>query len=104
MDKYGVDMYFTGHIHMYERTWPVMRGRVERTTRHPRGVVHVNTGNAGGRSGFENGPAAAFTATRLTDVPCYSRVTLHNATHLSFEQAHNEDGSALDAMLLVKER
>ena len=104
METYGVDAYFTGHIHMYERSFPVMKGKVEKSYRNPKGVVHVNTGNSGGRNGFENGPAAAYTAFRLTDVPCYTRVTLANATHMSVEQARADNGSVVDSFQLSKQR
>jgi len=42
-EKYGVDMVFFGHLHSYERTWPIKNGRVDRN-----GVVYVQTGGAGG--------------------------------------------------------
>ena len=97
-------MYFTGHIHMYERSYPVMKGLVENSYINPKGVVHINTGNSGGRNGFENGPEANFTAMRLTDTPCYTRLLIHNATHLRFEQAHNDNGVTLDSFDLSKQR
>jgi hypothetical protein len=50
LERYQVDMYFTGHIHMYERSLPVMRGQVEQSYHNPKGVVHINTGNSGGRT------------------------------------------------------
>jgi hypothetical protein len=102
LERYQVDMYFTGHIHMYERSLPVMRGQVEQSYHNPKDVVHINTGNSGGRNGFEDGPAANFTAMRLTDVPCYTWLLIHNATHLHFEQAHNGNGSVLDEFELYK--
>ena len=104
LEQHNVDMYFTGHIHMYERSLPVMRGRVEQSYVNPRGVVHINTGNSGGRNGFGNGPPANFTGMRLTDVPCYSRINIRNATHLRFEQAHSGNGSVLDSFELSKLR
>lgn len=104
LEQHKVDMYFTGHIHMYERSLPVMRGQVEQSYVNPSGVVHINTGNSGGRSGFENGPPANFTGMRLTDTPCYTRITIRNATHLGFEQAHAGNGSVLDSFELSKVR
>ena len=56
-----------------------------------------------GMAGFEDGPPANFTAMRLTDVPCYTRLMIDNATHLRFEQAHNGNGSTLDNFTLVKD-
>ena len=104
LEQHKVDMYFTGHIHMYERSLPVMRSQVEQSYVNPKGVVHINTGNSGGRNGFENGPSANFTGMRLTDVPCYTRIQIRNATHLRFEQAHSGNGSVLDSFELSKVR
>jgi hypothetical protein len=104
LSAYGVDMYFTGHIHMYERSLPVMKSKVEHSYANPRGVVHINTGNSGGRNGFNDGPRANFTGMRLTDVPCYTRITIRNSTHLGFEQAHSGNGSVLDSFELSKVR
>jgi hypothetical protein len=102
--EHKVDMYFTGHIHMYERSLPVMKSQVEQSYDNPSGVVHINTGNSGGRNGFGDGPPANFTGKRLTGVPCYTRITIRNATHLGFEQAHNGNGSVLDSFELTKVR
>jgi len=46
-EKQGVDIVFFGHIHDYERTWPVSGGRVQ-----DHGVVYLQGGGGGG--GLEN--------------------------------------------------
>ncbi len=43
-DKHGVDLVMNGHIHSYERTWPIEGGRVT----DDRGVVYTITGGGGG--------------------------------------------------------
>ncbi len=42
-EKYGVDMVFYGHIHDYERTWPLIGGKP--VTKG--GVIYVQTGGGG---------------------------------------------------------
>jgi len=43
-DKYGVDIVWNGHIHSYERTWPLLADKpVERN-----GTIYMITGGAGG--------------------------------------------------------
>jgi acid phosphatase type 7 len=44
-EKYKVDIAFNGHIHAYERTWPLRDGKVNRKT----GVVYITSGGGGGR-------------------------------------------------------
>lgn len=47
-EKYNVDMVFFGHIHDYERTWPIRDNKVVEKN----GVIYIQTGGAGG--GLEN--------------------------------------------------
>ena len=46
-NKYAVDIYFSGHIHSYERTYPVYKSQVEKTYDNPRGTTYIMVGNAG---------------------------------------------------------
>ncbi len=41
-ERYGVDIVFYGHIHDYERTWPIRGGKID-----PDGVIYVQTGGGG---------------------------------------------------------
>lgn len=43
-ENYGVDVVWFGHLHTYERSWPVKAGQVD----HNHGVIHIQTGGAGG--------------------------------------------------------
>lgn len=45
--KYGVDVYFSGHVHHYERNYPVYHGTPETTYTNPRAPVHMLIGGAG---------------------------------------------------------
>lgn len=44
-EKYKVDAVFNGHIHAYERTFPLREGKVNRKT----GVVYITSGGGGGK-------------------------------------------------------
>jgi len=104
LDIFSVDMYFTGHIHMYERTYPTLRGNVQKHYKKPTFPVHINTGNSGSRNDFVLGPERDFSAKRLSGVGCYSSIQIHNATHLTFQQKSAENGTVLDEFDLEKER
>jgi predicted phosphodiesterase len=43
-DKYGVDIVWNGHIHSYERTWPISGGKVVERD----GTIYMITGGGGG--------------------------------------------------------
>jgi predicted phosphodiesterase len=47
-EKHGLDICFFGHIHDYERTWPIREDKIDQN----RGVIYVQAGGAGG--GLEN--------------------------------------------------
>lgn len=42
-EKYGLDINFNGHIHVYERTWPIRDGKVDDS-----GVIYITSGGGGG--------------------------------------------------------
>jgi len=53
--KFGVDLYIAGHVHMYERTWP-MRDNVivQEGYNNPNSTVYINNGAAGNVEGHCN--------------------------------------------------
>jgi hypothetical protein len=72
-EKHGVDIVFYGHIHAYERTWPMAGGSIN----EQRGVRYIQTGGGGGN--LEN-----FTPTRN---PFSSK--LHRGHHYCLVSIHN---------------
>lgn len=45
--KYGVDIYFSGHVHSYERDYPVYKGVPETSYNNPRATTYLMIGGAG---------------------------------------------------------
>jgi predicted phosphodiesterase len=88
-EKHKVDVVFNGHIHLYERTWPIRDGKVD-----PRGVVYVTSGGGGGKL-EEAGPLPTwFKAQLRVDFHC-CYVNVHGR-RLSF-QAFDHNGQLFDA-------
>ena len=40
----GIDVVFYGHVHAYERSWPIKEGKVDKKD----GVIYIMSGGAGG--------------------------------------------------------
>jgi hypothetical protein len=71
-EKHGVDIVWVGHIHDYERTWPLKGGRpVERG-----GVIYVQTGGGGAELEDFAPTRSPFTAKVKRDWQ-YCLVTVH---------------------------
>lgn len=122
----GVDLAVFGHIHAYERYWPVynhtviLNGSTTSSTStgvdrylNPGATVHVTSG-AGGNAEMRTGPRppprgrcagrSPWCAFQSGYAPAegetadysYSRVEVHNATHLRWQQVSHTLGGVVD--------
>lgn len=109
--EYGVDLAVWAHEHAYERLFPlynftVLNGSVEEPYTNPRGPVHFTTGSAGCDERLDNFQPVqpAWSAKRVSDYG-YTRMTIHNKTHLYWEQvSDDQDGALTDSVWLVRDR
>jgi predicted phosphodiesterase len=94
-EKYNVDVVFNGHIHLYERTWPLRGGKVDRKS----GVVYVTSGGGGGTlEDFGPTPTWFKAETRVDFHFCY--VTIQGGEfHL---KAFDQEGRLFDYLDLQK--
>lgn len=105
--EYGVDIYWAGHIHFYNRfDGPIYKGKVvSKGTHNPAGTLHSCTGNGGPPS-----PSKCTCADKKECVTCigqpysYTRLTVHNATDLLWEQVSNADSSIIDTWSVHQEK
>jgi acid phosphatase type 7 len=94
-EKHHVDVAFNGHIHLYERSWPIRAGKVDSNA----GVVYVTSGGGGGK--LENfGPTPAFFKAELRVDHHYCYVTIHGGI-LNFK-AFDHNGMLFDSFELRK--
>mmetsp|Transcript_3427 Transcript_3427/g.11917 ORF Transcript_3427/g.11917 Transcript_3427/m.11917 type:complete len:511 (-) Transcript_3427:173-1705(-) len=122
--RYGVDLAIYGHVHDYERFWPVYNLTVVNGTDvtlgryfDPHATVHMTTGSGGnpemilgtdppprGLCGYCS-PWCAFQSgyypqgKQASDYT-YSRIEVHNATHLTWEQWSSIDQAVIDRFVI----
>lgn len=72
-EKYDVDIVFYGHIHSYERTWPLLNQKVDEN-----GVVYVQCGGAGGDNEY-SGVIRSWFSAKLNSDHHYCMVSVNNS-------------------------
>ncbi|GMH88122.1 hypothetical protein TL16_g11065 [Triparma laevis f. inornata] len=104
LKEHGVDIYFCGHAHNYQSTWPMYNNTiVQENFLNPQAPIHVLSGAAGVPEWEELAETKPEWGREGFAVASYSRVKMPNATHLFFEQVGNDDGKILDEWVIVKE-
>jgi len=107
LHEHRVDLYVAGHAHIYERSFPVYRGKVSSNSSHPyhnaKSMVHVVTGSAGNDEGlyefFADQPV--WSAKRLADYG-YTRLFADRQT-LRLQQITDQDGRVIDEFKISKD-
>lgn len=94
-DKYGVDMVFYGHIHDYERTWPLRDNRID----HGQGVIYIQTGGCGGNL-EDYAPTRSWFTKKVRRDHHFCMVNVHGG-RLMF-QAIDVNGNLFDTFTLEK--
>ena len=94
-DRYGVDLVWNGHIHSYERTWPLRDGEVVESG----GTVYMITGGGGG--GLETpGPVRPHFQNNVRRGHHWCFVAINGGT-LELK-AFDLEGRLFDALKIVK--
>ncbi|CAG2161782.1 unnamed protein product, partial [Oppiella nova] len=111
LHKYGVDLTFWAHEHNYERLWPiyndtVCNGTVDQPYNNPKAPVHIITGSAGSRERHTSFIATPHYSAFQNEEFGYTRMTIHNFTHIYLEQLSVErnGGQVIDKFYLIKEK
>lgn len=95
-EKHNVDIVWTGHIHSYERTWPIRQLKAS-----PEGPVYIVCGGGGG--GLEtHGPTRPEFSSRVRHGHHYCVVSINGGT---FEmRAFDIEGRQFDSLNLQKKQ
>ncbi len=85
-EKYKVDIVLNGHIHLYERTWPLVGDKVERKN----GVVYITSGGGGGPlEDFDPLPNWFKAQLRVDFHCCYVNIHRNKLEFKAFDQNGN---------------
>jgi len=102
----NVDAYFCGHVHAYERMYPVYDNNVDSNGYdNPRALTQIVIGNAGnieGHSKFsKNQPD--YVAYRNREDYGYGTLTFHNTTTMTFDMRRATDSFIVDSFSLFRQ-
>ncbi|PYH43464.1 purple acid phosphatase family protein [Aspergillus saccharolyticus JOP 1030-1] len=114
--KYGVDAYFSGHIHWYERLYPLGANQTIDTAsvlnnntyiaNNGKSITHIINGMAGNiesHSEFSEGQGLTnITAVLDTVHYGFSKLTVESETEVKWQFIRGDDGSVGDEVTLLK--
>jgi len=106
--KYGVDAYFTGHVHSYERNYPAYKGKKVSDYTNPKAPVGIVVGNAGCIEGLTdmdpsrwNNPPPSWSAFRWGTGWGYGILAVNNLT-LKWDFYDASTQSVIDTVTITK--
>jgi len=114
--KYAVDLYFSGHVHVYERNFPVHKGQVMTYTnpmlsdvgnhyiQDPQAPMYIVEGIPGHDDYPAGKPLYAVKnfCAKLDRDYSIGMISVQNNTHLLWQMIHTSDGSVGDYVYLIK--
>eukprot|EP00937_MAST-01D_sp_MAST-1D-sp2_P003288 g3288.t1 len=104
MLKHGVDVFFAGHEHNYDVSWPVAHGQpVQKDYTNPQAPVHIVTGAGGAPALDKFGPPGPYTRLQKSAWG-YGQVVVANATAFQYTHVLNADHSVFDKFTITQER
>jgi len=103
---YHVDLYLNGHIHAYERLYPVYDGQVVSTNYdQPHATTYITNGAAGNIEGHQQShwKLQNFTAYYNDMDWGVSLINIYNDTHLEFEFVSSANNEVVDKIWLIRD-
>lgn len=105
--KYGVDVYFTGHVHSYERNYPTYQATPETTYNNPRATTHLLIGGAGNdemKDVPNNDVSPPGPWTVVTDGNYgIGQITIVDDSNLRFDYIQTTPGKVFDSITLTRD-
>lgn len=105
--EYGVDLYFCGHSHIYERNAPVYKNVTDPAElNNPRATWYIVNGAAGHYDGLDtlNDPLRPYSRFAEDTTYSWSKLIFHNCTHMTQQAMASKNGTVFDEATLFKNR
>lgn len=105
--NYSVDLVLSGHVHAYQRNAPMYNDQPDPAElNNPAFPWYITNGAAGHYDGLDmlTRPFTNYTRYATDAVYGWSRLTFHNATHMTQDFVASGNGSVLDSATLYKNR
>eukprot|EP00008_Paramoeba_atlantica_P006163 CAMPEP_0201489280 /NCGR_PEP_ID=MMETSP0151_2-20130828/21759_1 /ASSEMBLY_ACC=CAM_ASM_000257 /TAXON_ID=200890 /ORGANISM="Paramoeba atlantica, Strain 621/1 / CCAP 1560/9" /LENGTH=442 /DNA_ID=CAMNT_0047874817 /DNA_START=91 /DNA_END=1419 /DNA_ORIENTATION=+ len=103
----NVDLYISGHVHAYERIYPMYQSKLEQTNyTNPRDITPLVVGNAGceeGQTAWSSKTPPDFIAYRNNEDWGYGILELQDPNTLSFEMRRSSDNTVADSFTLIRD-
>lgn len=108
--EYGVDLYLSGHAHVYERLAPLADNKIDsRELDNPKAPWYITNGAAGHYDGLDSlvfplQKYSRFALDVANGTYGWSRLTFHNCSHMTHEFVSSSNDTVLDSATLFKDR
>jgi len=105
--QYGVDLYLSGHAHVYERMAPVYQNVTDPAELDsPTSTWYITNGAAGHYDGLDTLDATRKPYSRYAQDTAYawSKLIFHNCTHMTQQAIASSNSSVFDEATLFKNR
>lgn len=105
--KHNVDLILSGHVHNYERQAPTSKGKRDpKGLNNPSAPWYILNGIAGHYDGLDDleYPLPEFNDFAQDSAYGWSKLTVHNCTHLTHEFVASANNTVLDKATLFKDR
>jgi hypothetical protein len=103
--KYDVDLWLCGHVHAYERIFPVYRNATERSYHDPSGLPQLVVGGPGNIEGFTSrwvSPDPEWLAYRSSNETGLGVLTFSDPNTMTWEYYSTERNVVIDSFTLTK--
>jgi len=102
--QYNVDFYFCGHVHWYERLYPVDANGNPLATNYNNqpGPIHVTNGAGGAAEGKATVSSAANASAAIVSAYGYTQLQLHNESHARLSFINSINMTVADSVDIVR--